>query len=173
MLIPVTCNFLPIKQYKTVVPGLPGSAGKPIPGGNVRIIDENTNKELPPNTFGKICLKLPLPPSCIVTLWGGDQAFFDRYLAESPGYYTFGDAGFINERGYLHVISRIDDVINTAGHRISTGRLEEVIGFHQSVAECAVVGFDNQVKGECPLAFVVLKGENSLQTMSQEESNRL
>lgn len=95
----------------------------------------------------------------MLTLWGNDQAFIDKYLAETPGYYTTGDAGMIDSKGYLHIMTRMDDVINTAGHRISTGRLEEVVNDHESVVESAVIGYDHKIRGECPLAYVILKGK--------------
>jgi propionyl-CoA synthetase len=99
-----------------------------------------------------------MPPSFMLTLWGNDQAFIDKYLTETPGYYTTGDAGMLDEHGYLHIMTRVDDVINTAGHRLSTGRLEEVINDHPSVVESAVVGHVDEIRGDCPLAFVILKG---------------
>lgn len=99
-----------------------------------------------------------MPPSFMLTLWGNDQAFIEKYLTETPGYYTTGDAGMIDENGYLHIMTRVDDVINTAGHRLSTGRLEEVINDHPSVVESAVVGHVDEIRGDCPVAFVILKG---------------
>ena len=108
----------------------------------------------------------------MLTLWGNDQAFIEKYLADTPGYYTTGDAGFKDENGYLHIMTRMDDVINTCGHRISTGRLEEVINDHEQVVESAVVGYNEEVRGECPLAYVILKG-TGVQSMSQEEQNTL
>ena len=114
---------------------------KPVPGYDVRIFGED-NVELPPNELGKVVIKMPLPPSFMLTLWGNDQAFIEKYLAETPGYYTTGDAGIKDENGYLHIMTRMDDVINTCGHRISTGRLEEVINEHDSVVESAVIGFN-------------------------------
>jgi propionyl-CoA synthetase len=104
---------------------------------------------------------MPLPPSFMLTLWGNDEAFIQKYLADAPGYYTTGDAGVIDERGYLSIMTRVDDVINTCGHRISTGRLEEVINEHDLVVESAVVGYDEDIGGECPLAFVVLRGKGT------------
>ena len=97
----------------------------------------------------------------MTTLWGNDQAFIEKYFLETPGFYTTGDAGVIDDRGYISIMTRVDDVINTAGHRISTGRLEEVINEVESVVESAVIGFDDPIKGECPLAFVVLRGSGS------------
>ena len=97
----------------------------------------------------------------MTSLWGNDQAFIDKYLIETPGYYTTGDAGIKDDKGYVHIMTRVDDVINTAGHRISTGRLEEVINEHNMVVESAVVAFNDEIRGECPLAFVVLRGSGS------------
>ena len=104
----------------------------------------------------------------MLTLWGNDQAFIDKYLADTPGFYTTGDAGFKDENGYVHIMTRMDDVINTCGHRISTGRLEEVINDHEQVVESAVIGFNEEVRGECPLAYVILKGEG-VKALSAEE----
>ena len=113
--------------------------------------------------MGKIVLKLPLPPGSITTLWGNEAAFVKKYLEPTPGgYYTTGDAGFKDARGYIHIMSRMDDVINTAGHRISTGQLEQVVGAHQLVHECAVVGIHDKIKGECPFAVVIIKGNAQL-----------
>lgn len=95
----------------------------------------------------------------MLTLWGNNQAFIDKYLADTPGYYTTGDAGVIDSKGYVHIMTRMDDVINTAGHRISTGRLEEVVNDHEDVVESAVIGFNHEVRGECALAFAILKGK--------------
>ena len=117
------------------------------------------NEEVPPGELGNVVIKMPLPPSFMLTLWGNDQAFIDKYLAATPGFYTTGDAGVKDTRGYLHIMTRMDDVINTCGHRISTGRLEEVINDHEEVVESAVIGFNEEVRGECPLAFVILKGQ--------------
>ena len=108
----------------------------------------------------------------MLTLWGNDAAFIEKYLAETPGYYTTGDAGVKDANGYLHIMTRMDDVINTCGHRISTGRLEEVINDHESVVESAVIGFNEEVRGECPLAYVVLKGSGTKE-MSVEQQNAL
>tara|TARA_B110000285_G_C15108559_1_gene609562 strand:- start:337 stop:645 length:309 start_codon:yes stop_codon:yes gene_type:complete len=102
----------------------------------------------------------------MLTLWGNDQAFINKYLADTPGYYTTGDAGMIDKNGYLHIMTRMDDVINTAGHRISTGRLEEVLNNHGSIVESAVVGYNQEIRGECPLAFVVLKGKGGHESLS-------
>ena len=123
----------------------------------MRIFSED-NRELGPDQLGKVVIKMPLPPSFMLTLWGNDQAFIEKYLAETPGYYTTGDAGIKDANGYLHIMTRMDDVINTCVHRISTGRLEEVINDHDSVVESAVIGYNEEIRGECPLAFVILRG---------------
>jgi len=109
----------------------------------------------------------------MLTLWGNDKAFIEKYLSETPGYYTTGDAGTMDENGYLHIMTRMDDVINTAGHRLSTGRIEEVINEHEKVAESAVIGFDHYIRGESPMAFVILKGSGGCETLSQEEKDKL
>ena len=133
-----------------------GSATMPVPGYNVQILDENGNP-LPPNTQGNIAIKLPLPPSCLTTIWGDMPRFKRSYLETYPGYYVSGDGGYIDEDGYLFVMGRVDDVINVAGHRLSTGEMEEIVGKHPAVAECAVIGRNDELKGQVPLGFVVLK----------------
>ena len=135
---------------------MPGSVTKPVPGYEVKIFSE-LNDEVPAGTLGKVVIKLPLPPAFMLTLWGNDAVFIKKYLSDTPGYYTTGDAGIIDEKGYIHIMTRMDDVINTAGHRISTGRLEEVVNEHEQVVESAVVGYNHAVRGECPLAFVTLR----------------
>jgi propionyl-CoA synthetase len=107
--------------------------------------------------MGSIVLKLPLPPGCLPTLWEKDGHFRDTYLAEFPGHYKTADAGFIDEDGYLFVMGRTDDIINVSGHRLSTGAIEEVLSSHPDVAECAVIGVNDEVKGEVPCGFIVLK----------------
>jgi propionyl-CoA synthetase len=138
---------------------LPVKAGSPtraVAGYDVRVIDDNLN-EVPRGEMGAICVKLPMPPSCLPTLWNADQRFIDSYLADYPGYYKTGDAGYMDEQGYIYVMSRIDDVINVAGHRLSTGAMEEVLASHPDVAECAVLGVADQLKGQMPVGFMVLK----------------
>ncbi len=110
-----------------------------------------------PNTMGTIAIKLPLPPGCLPTLWNADERFRDSYLTDFPGYYKTSDAGFIDEDGYVYVMGRTDDIINVAGHRLSTGGMEEVLASHPDVAECAVIGVEDALKGEVPCGFVVLK----------------
>ncbi|MCL6606744.1 MAG: propionyl-CoA synthetase [Geminicoccaceae bacterium] len=138
------------------LPVKPGSPTLPMPGYDVRVLDEDGH-EVPPGKLGAICIKLPLPPSCLPTLWNADQRFVQSYLSRYPGYYLTGDAGFKDEDGYLFIMSRIDDVINVAGHRLSTGAMEEVLASHPAVAECAVIGVADELKGELPLGLVVLK----------------
>jgi propionyl-CoA synthetase len=168
---PICCNLLNEKRWGKVYPTLPGSVTKAIPGYDVQILDDH-NKQVEPNILGKVCIKMPLPPSFMLTLWGNDEAFIQKYLADAPGYYTTGDAGVIDEKGYLSIMTRVDDVINTCGHRISTGRLEEVINEHDLVVESAVVGYDEDIRGECPLAFVVLRGKGT-EGMSEAEIKQI
>jgi len=119
-------------------------------------VDE-TNKTLPPNKMGSIVVRLPLPPSCLPTLWQQDERFRESYLDEFPGYYKTADAGFKDADDYLYIMSRTDDIINVAGHRLSTGGMEEVLSSHPDVAECAVIGVKDELKGEVPCGFLVLK----------------
>jgi len=137
-------------------PVKPGSCAKPVPGYDVRILDEEAN-EVSTDQIGNIVIKLPLPPGCLPTLWNNDSGYREAYLNTFPGYYTTADAGFKDEDGYLWVMSRTDDIINVAGHRLSTGGMEEVLSFHPDVAECAVMGVADEIKGEVPLGAVVLK----------------
>ena len=139
-----------------MLPVKPGSPTRAVPGHDVRILDTDGH-ELPRGQMGAICVKLPLPPGCLPTLWGADQRFIDAYLAEYPGYYQTGDAGYMDDDGYIFVMSRTDDIINVAGHRLSTGAMEEVLAAHPDVAECAVIGVHDPLKGQLPLGFMVLK----------------
>jgi propionyl-CoA synthetase len=148
----IATNPMGIEQ----MPTKPGSATYPSPGFDIKILADN-GEELPANTQGNIAVKLPLPPSCLTTIWGDKQRFIKGYLSDFPGYYTSGDGGYFDDEGYLFVMGRTDDVINVAGHRLSTGEIEEVIASHNAVAECAVVGIDDALKGQIPLGFVVLK----------------
>jgi propionyl-CoA synthetase len=122
----------------------------------VRVLGDD-GRELPAGETGNVVIKLPLPPGCLPTMWHNDAAYREGYLSAYPGYYQTADAGFRDEDGYLSIMSRTDDVINVAGHRLSTGALEEVLAAHQDVAECAVVGAADALKGEIPLGLVVLK----------------
>jgi propionyl-CoA synthetase len=138
------------------LPTKPGSPSVPIPGYDVRILDDD-GAELPHGRTGQIVIKLPLPPGCLPTLWHNDEGYASAYLARYPGYYLTGDGGFRDADGYLYVMGRTDDVINVAGHRLSTGEMEEVLASHPAVAECAVFGVTDELKGEVPRGFVVLK----------------
>jgi propionyl-CoA synthetase len=127
-----------------------------MPGYALETLDEG-GKPLPPNQMGTLAIKLPLPPACLPTLYNDDERFRQTYLTTFPGYYTTSDAGYLDEDGYVYVMGRTDDVINVAGHRLSTGAMEEVLASHPAVAECAVIGIKDQLKGEVPAGFVVLK----------------
>ena len=132
-----------------------GSPTKSIPGYNVQIVDAEGN-ELPRGQEGYVVIKLPLPPGCLPTLWNDDKRFLE-YVTEIPGFYVTGDGGHIDEDGYLFIMGRVDDVINVAGHRLSTGAMEEIVAKHRDVAECAVLGANDQLKGQVPIGFAVLK----------------
>ena len=144
---PVGLGMLPIKH---------GSPTVPMPGYDVRIVDEAA-QPVADGKMGSIVIKLPLPPGALPTLWKNDERMFESYLAEFPGYYKTADAGYRDADGYLYVMGRTDDIINVAGHRLSTGGMEEVLASHQDVAECAVIGIKDALKGEQPCGFVVLK----------------
>ncbi len=137
------------------LPVKPGSPTRPVPGMDVRVVDEH-NQELAAGEIGALVIRLPLPPGTFPTLWNADQRFIESYLSEFPGYYKTADAGYIDEDGYVFVMSRTDDIINVAGHRLSTGAMEEVLAGHPDVAECAVIGVDDPLKGQVPVGFLVL-----------------
>jgi propionyl-CoA synthetase len=139
-----------------MLPVKPGSCTKPVPGYDVGVLGED-GKALPPGQIGSIVVKLPLPPGCLPTLWNNDEGYRKAYLARFPGYYLTADAGYKDQDGYLWVMTRTDDIINVAGHRLSTGALEEVLASHPDVAECAVLGVADAIKGEIPLGLIVLK----------------
>ncbi len=127
-----------------------------MPGFDVRVLDEGGH-EVKRGQLGAICVKLPLPPSCLPTLWNADDRFRAAYLKTFPGYYETADAGYMDDEGYLYIMARTDDIINVAGHRLSTGGMEEVLASHPNVAECAVLGIADDLKGQIPLGFIVLK----------------
>ena len=157
---PVGLGLLPIKL---------GSPTVPMPGFDVQIVDEAA-KPVPAGTMGSIVVKLPLPPGCLPTLWQQDERFKESYLADYPGFYKTADAGFMDDDGYVFVMGRTDDIINVAGHRLSTGGMEEVIASHPDVAECAVIGVKDSLKGEVPCGFVVLKaGERRAPEVIEKE----
>src|SRR3989442_943033 len=143
----VGLGMLPVKA---------GSPTKAVPGYEVRVLDED-NRELAAGQIGSIALKLPLAPGCLPTPWNNDARYEKSYLPKHPWHYLTGDAGYRDEDGYLYIMSRVDDIINVAGHRLSTGAMEEVLSSHQDVAECAVVGVADEIKGEVPVGFVVTK----------------
>ena len=139
-----------------MLPVKPGSCTRPVPGYDVRALGDE-GRELPAGQIGNVVIKLPLPPGCLPTLWNNDTGFQRSYLNHYPGYYLTADAGYKDEDGYLWIMSRTDDIINVAGHRLSTGAMEEVLAAHADVAECAVVGIADAIKGEIPLGLIVLK----------------
>jgi propionyl-CoA synthetase len=149
---PMAANCMGIEA----LPVKPGSPSKPVPGYDIRIVDES-GAELDAGGEGSVAVRLPLPPGTLSTLWGADDRFVESYFARLPGYYTTGDGGYFDEDAYLFVMGRVDDVINVAGHRLSTGAIEEVLASHADVAECAVIGVSDELRGQVPLGLVVLK----------------
>ncbi|MGH8905245.1 MAG: propionyl-CoA synthetase [Egibacteraceae bacterium] len=149
---PVAANCMGIEP----LPIKPGSPTKPVPGWDVRILDVD-GSEMGPGIDGDVMVKLPLPPGSLPTLWQADDRFVEAYLSAHDGYYLTGDGGHIDADGYLYIMGRTDDVINVAGHRLSTGTIEEVIAGHADVAECAVIGIADDLRGQVPMGFVVLK----------------
>jgi len=149
---PITANCVGIEEF----PIKPGSSTKPVPGFDVRIVDSKGN-ELGPKQEGLVVIKLPLPPGTLPTLWNADERFIESYAKVFPGYYFTSDGGYRDEDGYTFIMGRVDDVINVAGHRLSTGEMEEIVAQHPDVAECAVFGVHDDLKGQLPLGLVVLK----------------
>ena len=147
----IAANCMGLHQF----PVKAGSPTKSAPGWNLHVLDPDS-KPLSPGEIGTLAVKLPLPPGALPTLWQNDQGFVQKYLSEFPGYYTTADAGFMDEDNYVFVMSRTDDIINVAGHRLSTGAMEEVLAEHPDVAECAVVGVEDDLKGQIPVGFLVL-----------------
>ena len=139
----------------------------PMPGYDVQILHPD-GSGCEPGEEGAICIRLPLPPGTLPTLWGDDARYEAAYLCEHPGYYLTGDGGYINSDGYLFVMGRIDDVINVAGHRLSTGAIEAVLAAHPAVAECAVIGVADEIKGQVPRGLVVLKSGASADGLAAE-----
>jgi len=144
---PAGLGLLPVKY---------GSPTKTLPGYEIHVVDD-AGRQMKRGELGNIVIKLPLAPGCLPTLWNADQRFRDAYLTEFPGYYKTADAGYMDEDGYLYIMSRTDDIINVAGHRLSTGAMEEIIAGHPDVAECAVIGIADPLKGQVPCGFLVLK----------------
>jgi propionyl-CoA synthetase len=149
---PVAANCLGIER----LPVVPGSPTRAVPGWDLHVVDEG-GADRQPGEIGPLVVKLPMPPGSSPTLWNAEERFHETYLASFPGYYQTADAGYIDENGYVFVMSRTDDIINTAGHRLSTGAMEEVLAAHPDVAECAVIGVADELKGQLPIGFLVLK----------------
>jgi propionyl-CoA synthetase len=149
---PIVANCMGLGK----LPVKPGSSTKPVPGWSIDVLNE-AGKPIETARIGSIACRIPLPPGTLPTLWNADSRYVESYLSEFPGYYKTGDAGFIDEDGYVFVMTRTDDVINVAGHRLSTGAIEEILAAHPDVAECAVVGVGDSIKGQVPLGLLVLK----------------
>ncbi|EXJ13817.1 propionyl-CoA synthetase [Imhoffiella purpurea] len=161
----IAANCLGIEQ----LPIKPGSPTRAVPGYDVQVLDDE-GEPVKQGDIGRIMIKLPMPPGCLATLWGNDERFVQSYMSIQPGYYLTGDAGYMDEDGYIYVMSRIDDIINVAGHRLSTGGMEAVLASHPDVAECAVIGAADQLKGELPVGLVVFKsGVNRDKTLILKE----
>jgi propionyl-CoA synthetase len=165
---PVACNCMGIE----VLPIKPGSPTKPVPGYGIGVFDSSGN-ELGPDRSGSLAIRLPLPPGSFISLWNADEHYVKSYFSEYPGYYITGDGGFLDRDGYLFILGRIDDVINVAGHRLSTGEMEEVIAGHPAVAECAVVGAADGMKGQVPIGLVVPRSNSNVnaESLSKELAN--
>ena len=160
----ITAHVMGMDGVENVI----GSPGVPMPGYDVRILSDE-GEEVPAGTLGNVAIKLPLPPSCLPTLWGDDARFREAYLDAFPGHYATSDAGLVDETGHLFIMARTDDVINVAGHRLSTGAMEEAVMNHPAVAECAVVGVADELKGQLPVAFAVLaSGDRSADEVERE-----
>jgi propionyl-CoA synthetase len=149
---PIAANCIGLER----LPVKPGSPTRAVPGWDIGVVD-NDCKPVKPGEIGSLVIKLPLPPGSLPTLWNNDEGFVKSYLTEFPGFYKTADAGYIDEDGYIFVMARTDDIINVAGHRLSTGGMEEVLSAHPDVAECAVIGVADDLKGQVPLGMVVLK----------------
>jgi propionyl-CoA synthetase len=152
-------EYLPIK---------PGSAGKAVSGYDIRILGEN-GQELGANEEGYVVVKLPLPPGTLLDLWNDNERFQAGYLNKFPGYYFSGDGGYKDDQNYIYITGRVDDVINVAGHRLSTAEMEEIVSSHPSVAECAVIGINDELKGQIPLALVVLKHGDATESFQLQQ----
>jgi propionyl-CoA synthetase len=150
---PIVSNCLGLER----LPVKPGSPTRPVPGWDVRVLDGSTGLEARRGEIGELVIKLPMAPGALPTLYLADENFKRVYLADFPGYYKTADAGYIDEDGYVFVMTRTDDIINVAGHRLSTGQMEEVLSNHPDVAECAVIGVADELKGQLPVGLVVLK----------------
>lgn len=151
------------------IPTRYGACAAPVPGYDLRVFDDAGN-EAQPGKLGSLAIKLPLPPGTLPSLYNNDERYVDEYLTRFPGYYNTGDAGLIDKDGYVHIMGRTDDIINTAGHRLSTGAMEEVLLDHPDVADCAVVGMIDEVKGHVPIGFVTtIAGSTNEEDKLREE----
>ncbi len=161
---PIVANPMGLEPHRVKA----GSASFPVPGYKVEVLDDEGHP-VPAGETGNIVVRLPLPPGCLPTLWDNLEGFKESYMTAFPGYYHTADGGFIDAEGYVNIMGRTDDVINVAGHRLSTGEMEELIGSHAAVAECAVVGIDDQLKGQLPIGLVVLKDGVTTETKVVED----
>lgn len=165
----IACNPVGIE----LMPSKAGSATVPTPGYQVEILDVD-GSPCEANQQGVVAVKLPLPPGCLTTIWNNTARFKGSYLSQYPGYYLSGDGGYFDEDGYLFIMGRTDDVINVAGHRLSTGEMEEIVAGHNAIAECAVFAGKDELKGQVPIAMVVLKdGVNTTESAIAEEIRSL
>jgi len=155
---PMICNMMGVEY----LPIKPGSSGKAVSGYNIKILGEN-GQELAPNEEGYVVIQLPLPPGTLLTIWDDTERFQTGYLNKFSGYYFSGDGGYKDDDGYIFITGRVDDVINVAGHRLSTAEMEEIVASHHSVAECAVIGINDELKGQVPLAMVVTKSGEGIE----------
>ncbi|MCC5825367.1 propionyl-CoA synthetase [Alkalimonas sp.] len=161
---PICANLMGIEA----LPVKPGSSSVPVPGFCIEVLDD-AGKRLPANQQGNIAIKLPLPPGCLQTIWGNEARFEAGYLTSFPGYYSSGDGGYIDEDGYVFIMGRTDDVINVAGHRLSTGEMEEIIARHPAVAECCVIGIADALKGQLPFGLVMVKNGSAISPEQLEQ----
>lgn len=161
---PICANLMGIEP----LPVKPGSSSVPVPGFCIEVLDD-AGRVLPANQQGNIAIKLPLPPGCLQTIWGNDERFEAGYLSNFPGYYSSGDGGYIDEDGYVFIMGRTDDVINVAGHRLSTGEMEEIIARHPAVAECCVIGIADALKGQLPFGLVMVKNGSAISPEQLEQ----
>ncbi|QBM17310.1 acetyl-coenzyme A synthetase [Marinobacter sp. JH2] len=160
----ICCNPAGIEMMATK----PGSSTVPSPGFDVRVVNMD-GSSVPDGEQGQIAVKLPLPPGCLMTVWGDDERFLNSYLRPIPGYYSSGDGGYVDEDGYVFIMGRTDDVINVAGHRLSTGEMEEVVASHPAIAECCVVGAHDDIKGQLPIGLVLIKDGATINPDELEE----
>jgi propionyl-CoA synthetase len=156
---PIACNPFGFDEKPIKL----GSPTLPVPGYQVQIVDGIGEPVDEPEVEGNIAIKLPMPPGTLATLWGNDQRYIDSYLTAFPGFYASGDSGYLDQDGYVFVMGRTDDVINVSGHRLSTGAMEQVVASHPAVAECAVIGVSDPLKGQRPSGYVILKSGSEVE----------